>query len=235
VAAQTKAVARAGGTVIASRALSIAQKDGFAEIKLDNGQTVAAAKVLVAAGGFTNAPGLLPEPLDLTVYGRTVSLFEVSAVEAARLSAMPSMILKEEDVMLGVYMLPPILYPDGKYYLKIGGDVVDVPLATFDDVLAWYKTTGDQGNFDRLVAMMKRLVPSLEILSMRPVTCVTSYTKSLYPAIGATSAPSIFVMAGGCGAAAKSSDEIGRLGSETLVHGAVVDPAYSADFTPRFV
>jgi sarcosine oxidase len=42
-------------------------------------------------------------------------------------------------------------------------------------------------------------------------------------------------MAGGCGAAAKSSDEIGRLGAELLLHGRIIDRAYRADFTPQFL
>jgi sarcosine oxidase len=42
-------------------------------------------------------------------------------------------------------------------------------------------------------------------------------------------------MAGGCGAAAKSSDEIGRLGAELLLHGRIIDQAYRADFTPQFL
>jgi sarcosine oxidase len=64
---------------------------------------------------------------------------------------------------------------------------------------------------------------------------VTSYTPTSYPAIGWTAHRSIAVMAGGCGAAAKSSDEIGRLGAELLLNGEIVDSAYSADFGPRFL
>ncbi|WP_137154561.1 FAD-binding oxidoreductase [Rhizobium sp. FKL33] len=241
VAAQTIAAEKAGASVIRKHALSIAQKHGYAEITLEDGETVSAARVLVAAGGFTNQPGLLPDVLDMQVYGRTISLFEVSEAEAARLASMPSLIFEDEPEELGVYMLPPILYPDGKHYLKIGGDMTDILLENTDAVRDWFKSGGSPRNFDHLVGMMKRLVPSLDIKEARPVTCVTSYphdqgVPTKYPAIGPTSAPSIFVMAGGCGAAAKSSDEIGRLGAELLVHGEIVDPAYpTADFRPRFV
>ena len=110
-----------GASVIRTHALSIAQKDGYAEILLDGGETVSASRVLVAAGGFTNQPGLLPDVLDMQVYGRTVCLFEVSEEEAFRLASMPSLIFEDEPEELGVYLLPPILYPDGKHYLKIGG------------------------------------------------------------------------------------------------------------------
>jgi sarcosine oxidase len=233
VAAQSRLAEIAGARIVDDYATALRQKDGYAEITLSNGQSVTADRVLVAAGGFTNRPGLLPEPLDLKVYGRTVAFFEVDTAEATRLSAMPSLIYEPEDVMLGIYMLPPILYPDGKYYLKIGGDTVDIPLETEADVRAWFKTDGDAGIGEHLVRNMGNLVPDLKIRSITTTSCVTSYTPTGYPAIGWTSAPSIAVMAGGCGAAAKSSDEIGRLGAELLFEGAITDPDYSADFSPR--
>jgi sarcosine oxidase len=148
---------------------------------------------------------------------------------------MPSMIFEDEDIMRGVYMLPPILYPDGKHYLKLGGDLVDLPLENFDAVGKWFRQGHNDANYNYLIETMKRLVPSLEIGAIHRVTCVTSYTPTRYPALGWTEAPNIAVMTGGCGAAAKSSDEIGRLGSDLLVNGAITDTVYSADFAPRFL
>lgn len=235
VAAQTVLTEKAGGSLVRDYVSRIAQRSGYAEVTTAGGQTITAAKVLVAAGGFTNQPGLLPEPLDLKVYGRTISFFEVDDAEAERLSAMPSLIYEPEDIMAGIYLLPPIRYPDGKTYLKIGGDIVDIPLPTHDDVLDWFKRGGDAANHQHLVATIGQLMPDLRIKAITKTTCVTSYTPPNYPAIGWTSQPSIAVMAGGCGAAAKSSDEIGRLGAELILHGRIVDDAYSADFMPRFL
>lgn len=235
VAAQTRLTELAGGTVIRQEAEAIRQKDGYAEIALGNGDVVTAAKVLVAAGGFSNKTGLLPDRLDLNVYGRTVTFFEVDEAEAERLSAMPSLIYEPEDVMLGIYMLPPIRYPNGKFYLKIGGDTVDIPLAEETDVRAWFRTPGDAETREHLIHNVGDLVPGLKHVSVHTESCVTSYTPTGYPAIGWTSEPSLAVMAGGCGAAAKSSDEIGRLGAELLLHGRIIEQAYRADFTPQFL
>lgn len=235
VAAQTRLAELAGASVLRQRVDAIRQKDGHAEIVTADGATVTAAKVLVAAGGFTNRPGLLPEPLDLKVYGRTVTFFEVDEAEAARLAAMPSLIFEPEDIMLGVYMLPAIRYPNGRYYLKIGGDTVDIPLETEADVRNWFKTPGDADAREHLIRNMGDLVPGLAIRGVHTESCVTSYTPTGYPAIGWTASPSVAVMAGGCGAAAKSSDEIGRLGAELLLHGRIVDTGYRADFAPRFL
>lgn len=235
VAAQTRLTELAGGAVIRKQADAIRQRDGHAEIALADGESVTAAKVLVAAGGFSNRPGLLPERLDLAVYGRTVTFFEVDATEAERLSAMPSMIFEPEDIMVGIYLLPPIRYPDGRFYLKIGGDTVDIPLETDADVRNWFKTPGDAEAREHLIRNMGDLVPGLGIKGIHTESCVTAYTPTGYPAIGWTSASSIAIMAGGCGAAAKSSDEIGRLGAELLLHGRIIDQAYRADFTPQFL
>jgi sarcosine oxidase len=194
-----------------------------------------ADKVLLAAGGFTNRPGLLSEPLDLKVYGRTVVFFEVDEAEADRLSAMPSLIYEPEDIMAGIYMLPPIRYPDGRIYLKIGGDPTDIPLETDKDRREWFRTDGDPAAREHLIANMGDLVPGLAVRSISSTSCVTSYTPTGYPAIGWTSEARIGVLTGGCGAAAKSSDEIGRLGAELLLHGHIVDEAYEADFAPRFL
>ena len=234
VAAQTRLAEMAGATIIRDQVDRITQRDGYAEIAAAGGETLTAEKVLVAAGGFTNRKGLLPAPLDLDVYGRTVTFFEVDETEAARLAGMPSMIHEPEDAALGIYMLPPIRYPDGKFYLKIGGDTVDIPLESESEVRAWFRTAGDAGALAHLVRNMGDLVPGLDVAGIHSESCVTSYTPTGYPAIGWTASPSIAVMAGGCGAAAKSSDEIGRLGAELLEHGRIIDPAYDADFTPRF-
>ena len=235
VAAQTRLAELAGGTVLRKQVEAIRQRDDHAEIVLSDGDVVTAAKVLVAAGGFSNKEGLLPERLDLNVYGRTVTFFEVDEAEAGRLSAMPSMIFKPEDIMVGIYMLPPIRYPDGRFYIKIGGDTVDIPLETEADVRNWFKTPGDAAAREHLIRNMGDLVPGLKISAIYTESCVTSYTPTGYPAIGWTSASSIAIMAGGCGAAAKSSDEIGRLGAELLLHGRIIDQAYRADFEPRFL
>lgn len=235
VAAQTALTVQAGGTVIRQQVETIHQREDHAEIVLADGQSITAGKVLVAAGGFTNRPGLLPEPLDLTVYARTVAFFEVDEAEAARLVAMPSLIHKPEDAMLGIYMLPPIRYPDGRTYLKIGGDPVDVALESEADIRDWFRSGGSRQVQDYFIERMKAFLPDLRIASIHAEACVTSFTPTGYPAIGWTAEPSIAVMAGGCGAAAKSSDEIGRLGAELLLHGRIIDAGYRADFEPQFL
>jgi sarcosine oxidase len=93
--------------------------------------SVEAERVLVAAGGQTQS--LLGQSLGFTVYARTAALFRLSAAEVQRLAGMPSMRCfgpKGENP----YILPPIPYPDGHTWLKLGGDPVDLPLESEADI-----------------------------------------------------------------------------------------------------
>jgi hypothetical protein len=49
-----------------------------------------------------------------------VAFLEVSEAEASRLKSMPDIVTHFKfGVLDGTYILPPILYPDGKFYLKV--------------------------------------------------------------------------------------------------------------------
>ena len=56
----------------------------------------------------------------LAFYRQTVAFLEVSAEEVERLKLMPDIVthFKVGDLD-GTYVLPPILYTDGKFYLKV--------------------------------------------------------------------------------------------------------------------
>lgn len=234
VLAQTILAGQAGASIIRQEVVKLTSENGTVTVHLQNGDAISADKVLVANGGFSNGSGLLPRPIDLLVCARTVTYFEVSEAEAKRLADMPSLITKPEDDADSIYMLPPIRYPDGKMYLKIGGEPFDIPISNDKDMRAWFRTDGLPSVRDHLIARTRELVPSLDILGITSGACVTSYTSSSYPMIGFSMDPKIAVLAGCGGASAKSSDEIGRLGSELLLQGAVNDEAYTTRFPADF-
>ncbi|MCD2173095.1 NAD(P)/FAD-dependent oxidoreductase [Rhizobium sp. C4] len=229
VMAQAQLAERAGATRIDAAVSSIREAGGHVVITLADGEVVEAERVLCAAGGFSIQDGLLPRPLDLKVYGRTVTFFEVSEADAAAMSAMPSMIHKAVEARGDIYMLPPIRYPDGKFYLKIGGDPDEMQLQP-EQLGEWFRSDGRPHAREHLVARMKALVPGLNVLSVSSASCVTSYTSTGYPAIGWVVPGRIAVVTGGCGAAAKSSDEIGRLGAELVFEDRI--SSFDFDFSP---
>ncbi|WP_163882681.1 NAD(P)/FAD-dependent oxidoreductase [Rhizobium laguerreae] len=232
VKAQSLLAERAGATVIRDHVVSIRSEGGSAVVETAGGLSHRAEKVLLAAGGFSIAENLLPQPVAMTVYARTVTLFEVSDADAARLAAMPSLILRAPGI--DIYLLPPIRYPDGKFYLKIGGDPDDLALRDDTEMRAWFKTEGRDMVRAHLKRIVEGLVPDMVPLSISTAACVVSHTESGYPMIGYSSSPEIAVLTGCAGTSAKSSDEIGRLGAELLLSGGIGEQGYSTDFTPQF-
>ncbi|THV25833.1 FAD-dependent oxidoreductase [Peteryoungia ipomoeae] len=233
VKAQALLAQRAGATMIRKTAVSVQEEGSLAMVTTEDGHVFTAEKVLVAAGGFTIAERLLPRPLDLKVYARTVAFFEVSEEQQEAMRGMPSLIHQPDDPTNHIYLLPPVLYPDGKAYLKIGGDPDDLLLETEPQIRAWFRRGGRLTTREHLQRIALALVPSLADSPVSMGACVTSFTPGNYPAIGYAS-DRIAVLSGGCGAAAKSSDEIGRLGAELILRGRIEDESYGRCFEPAF-
>ncbi len=208
VAAQSKAAERHGAKIINDYVRKIS---GNAVTTAEG--TVKFDRILVAAGAFTNT--LLNPPLDLRVLGRTIAFFELDAEEAKRLEAMPSVIFRVPDNS-DPYVLPPIRYPNGKTYLKIGGEPDALRLETADALTQWFKTNGDETLIPYLTERMETLIPGLRYQSVRTESCAVTYTETGVPYVGAVS-DHLCVATGGCGGAAKSSDELGRIAAETML------------------
>jgi sarcosine oxidase len=232
VRAQSLLAEKAGAAVIRDHVISIREEGGAAVVTMAGGEVYRAEKVLLAAGGFSISQNLLPQSVDMTVYGRTVTLFEVAEEDAHRFAGMPSLILDAPGI--DIYLLPPIRYPDGRLYLKIGGDPDNLVLNNDRDMRAWFRTDGREIAREHFEGIVARIVPELEARSISSASCVVSYTKSRYPMIGYTASPHVAVLTGCSGTSAKSSDEIGRLGAELLLAGRIKDQGYATDFTPYF-
>jgi sarcosine oxidase len=218
VRAQIMLAERAGARLLPDVVLGLDESATGMRIRTDRGD-VQANQVLVAAGGFANM--ILPAPLPLTVYARTVVLLELDAGEAARLAAMPSLIWLEPDGN-DPYLLPPIRYPDQRVYLKMGGDVVDVVLRDTQDMQDWFRSGGNRSVGRMLEAQVRARMPGLRVQSAHVQPCVTTFTPQNIPALDRIS-PRLSVAVGGCGRGAKCSDELGRLGAELALGRALPD------------
>lgn len=208
VAAQIHLAREAGAHIERSIARDLHDSGTGVEISTHRG-TIKADHAIVAAGGFSEA--LLKRDLGLTVFARTVALFEVSEEEARRLSKCPSLIYRDYAGN-DPYLLPPIRYPDGKIYLKLGGDPEDKILAP-DTIAAWFRSGGSAQVGAHLTAQMRARMPDLDMLSVSTDACVTTFTTSDRPLLERHS-DRITLATAGCGAAAKCSDELGRLAGE---------------------
>ncbi|MDE1992632.1 MAG: FAD-binding oxidoreductase [Rhizobiaceae bacterium] len=234
VKAQSLLAEKAGATVIKDVVTSVREEGGVAVVTTAEGRTYRAEKAMIATGGFSIAQNLLATPVEMKVFGRTITFFEVSEADAMALATMPSLITKDPEDEDSIYLLPPIRYPDGKFYVKIGGDPDDMAMGSDAELRSWFRTDGRQPVREHLERIMGDIVPDLKPLSISTSSCVTSFAPSGYPMIGYTSSPHIAVMTGCNGTSAKSSDEIGRLGAELLFEGRIKDDGYHTDFSAHF-
>jgi sarcosine oxidase len=183
------------------------------ELRTDGGQTFKARKIVVAAGGFSNFHELLPQTLHLTVHAETLLLAQISESLASEWEHMPSIILFLKDVpsLSYVYTVPPVRYPDGRCYVKIGGDrEVDHVFSALSELETWFQSEGSQFATAEFKSILQTLLPGLKAENWLSKPCVITETVTGRPYIGAIDERT-FVAVGGCGAAAKSSDEFGRL------------------------
>jgi sarcosine oxidase len=210
VATQIKLATAANATLVRAQVLELREEANAVVIATTSGE-VQADQVLIATGGFT--PGLVAD-LNLRVFARTVALFEVSEEEASRLRLCPSLIYLDAQGN-DPYLLPPLRYPNGKFYLKLGGDPQD-RLLTPDEMTGWFQSGGSQKVGAHLDRQMRARMPDLAIENVITDACVTTFTTNGRPLIQRQSSR-ISLAVAGCGAGAKCSDELGRLGAETML------------------
>ncbi len=213
VQAQLTAAAQQGATVIAATVTDQQKQGDHVQISTSSGATIAARKVLISAGAYSS--WLLDRPLAYRRKAVTIVLAELAAAEAERLRATPSIIYRLENhpVLASIYSLPPIQYPDGNYHLKIGGTLHTPKLLhTPEEIRTWFHGDGDATEAKAIREVLFGIFPNLAASAVQSRPCVVTYTDHEYPYIGQIDEQT-YLVTGGCGAAAKSSDEIGRVGA----------------------
>ncbi|GAA0421860.1 FAD-binding oxidoreductase [Streptomyces luteireticuli] len=203
--------------------------------------SVTAERVLVAAGSLVNHSRALPLPhqLDLRVFTEPNLLFEVGGDQLRQLEGLPTIVtIDPEDTgndNHSAYLIPPVRYPDGRWYLRIGPAMQPIvhELRTAQDAHRWHarqRTTPEQAAF--LTRMTRTLLPGLEPLRIREACCVVDKTPSRYPYIGHLDDRTLTVAVGGNGHGARGSDEIGRLAATTALNQPWDFPLPQQTFTP---
>ena len=110
-----------------------------------------------------------------------------------------------------IYTLPPLLYPDGNWYLKLGANTMfdsEVDERAIDD---WYLAGDDDSARADLVDAFSIVFPEIEVLGFHSERCVITYTPHGRPFIDGLERPGMFVAAGGNGHGASWADGVGAL------------------------
>ncbi|HEY9757085.1 MAG TPA: FAD-dependent oxidoreductase [Oculatellaceae cyanobacterium] len=205
---------------------------GSLEVKTQSGNKLEAEKVIITAGGFTNFNNLLPVKLDLRPRAETVMLARISQTMAEVLLDMPSAIwfINSRANLTYVYIVPPVRYPDGNFYIKMGGDrELDHEFSDLQQLKEWFHSEGGAEAASDFRELIQEMLPNLKAEAWISKPCVITDTRTHRPYIGLVE-DNLFVAAGGCGAAAKSSDEFGRLAA--LCATGQPDPSYGENAFP---
>ena len=184
------------------------------------GVELRADTAVVATGAFAAGSGLLPVPVALRAKSEIYLMAEVDDRQAAELHAMPCVICPVAHPRLAdIYMLPPIRYPDGHVYLKIGANTIaDRWLPDPAAVRAWYRYGDDAELLPDLREALTALLPGLRARSWHTRRCADAYTARYRPYIGAL-APGVIAVLGGNGRGAQAADALGQLAARLALTG----------------
>lgn len=223
-----------GAAVISETVTAIRRRAMHWELQTDGGRCYTAAKVLVSAGAYANCFDLLPRKLDLRVKSEITLLFQVSAIESERLRNMPPIsYLIDSPSISDVYVIPPLAYPDGNHYLKLGANTnTDSLLPTFDAIQQWMIAGSDDPRPDMREAMF-HVLPDLDVRSVRAKRCLVTYSAHGKPYIDELG-DGLFVATAGNGAAAACSDALGRLAADLITETPWPAEFDRRDFERRF-
>ncbi|XP_042877243.1 monomeric sarcosine oxidase-like [Penaeus japonicus] len=196
------------------------------QVETECGSIIYCTHVLVAAGGFAGLKNLFqhvkPEMVpDLDLRTQTVAYLRIEENEAQRLKNMPTLVTScHFENLDGAYVLPPIRYPDGHWYLKLGhGRTYEEHKTTLEEVRDWYiQQTGNPECVEKLARFMCYMLPGLKVEEVTGDGCLTSHTPDEEPYIDII-AENFGVCLGGNGYGAAASDEMGRLAARLLMLG----------------
>lgn len=215
VAAQAEAARRAAADLIDAEATAVRPFAGGVEVETADGTLLQAERVVIATGAFTDICGLAPMDLHLRVFGRTVVLARINDDFADAFDGMPTMVHADS----GAYILPPIRYPDGKSYLKIGiGSTDDPEFRDRSGLAGWFKSPGSDDNRRDFQTFLEGLFPPLaKCTAWHSDSCAVTWTKTGLPYIHALEEGRVTLAVGGNGKGAKSSDDWGWVAARVAI------------------
>ena len=182
---------------------------------------ILAGNIVIATGAATNFLDLLPggQRFAMHTFAEPNLMLEVGEDDVIALKDMPPVVTvdgeEESHRNVSSYLLPPIQYPNGRWYVRIGPGMQPLvhSLDSEDAFSEWYarqQITNEQ--LSALSAMCRTLLPNLRPLAMRHACCAVEKTPSGYPYLGRIDGhEGLFAVVGGNGHGARGSDEIGRL------------------------
>jgi sarcosine oxidase len=205
---------------------------GGVELRTRTGRTLRADKILLTTGAYGAVDGLFSQELPLRACKTGVVLIEMPRPDVdGAFAGMPSIISRPPPNRPNTYLLPPLKYPDGKFYLKIGIGEPGPPLKSDVELNHWLRNGTDQEVVTILLEELSRIMPDLNISSWKYMPCATCHTPDARPIIDLIGRGRIGLLLGGNGYAAKSGDALGQLGAAVLHGGEWPGPISKVDLS----
>jgi sarcosine oxidase len=237
IEAQLAIAAGQGAALMRETVVAVSDHAGTVQVTTKEGHRYQSRKLLLATGPYSNCFDLLPRKLDLYVETEIITLAELPPSEVARLETMPAVIYQANlGELSNFYMLPPVRYPDGRFYIKMGCDTsADQRLQRYDEIQQWMSHGDSDAAMDGMQGVVLGMLPGLKVASWQTKRCLLTRTAHQKPFIDSIDGERLFVATGGNGTSAKSSDAIGQLAASLVLNGAWVDALDGALFRAQWL
>jgi sarcosine oxidase len=221
VALATRSAQAHGATITTGTVRVLHLSATGAEAELGDGRHVRAAAAIVASGAFAAGSDLLPAPVALKAKSEVYAMAELDDQQAADLDAMPCINRTIDHPQLAyLYVLPPIRYPDGRTYLKVGANtMIDHWLPGPAAVRAWYDHANGDGPLPALREVLTGLLPAVRVRSWHTRRCSDAYTAHRHPYIDILEPGRLTIALGGNGRGAQAADAVGQLTADLALTG----------------
>lgn len=221
IKAQLKIAKHQGVQIFNDTITDLTFKEGLFTAIAADGKSISAKKVLLATGSFLNFNNLITPKLSLKTKSEIILLAKMEEKDAQKLAQLPSLLYEiDENNTEGIYLVQPLLYPDGNYYLKMGCNIPeDLYFDNLQQVQHWF-LNADTSIFEtRLKNVLLQIIPHLNATDYHTKKCIISRTEHGRPYIGESMQQGLYI-AGGCnGYSAMCSDAIGHAAAQIILTG----------------
>lgn len=209
------AVLESKGATVVREAATLVSRDGEGGF-VEAGARHKVDRIVVAAGAWSNL--LQKQPLALRLKREHVLFGELTETQARAVSMRPLVVHGHVGEVEDVYILPPLRYPNGRWYVKLGANTkFDEAVAQGGDIDEWYRDGESSVAEADLIAAFRELLPGVAVERFHTERCVITYTPHGRPFID--DAPGDLVLCvGGNGHGASWADGAGKLAA-ALVAG----------------
>jgi sarcosine oxidase len=213
VALATQSAQADGATITSGAVRALHTSATGTEAELGDGRRGRAGAAIVASGAFAAGSDLLPVPVALRAKSEVYVMAELDDQQAAELDAMPCINTTIDHPQLAdLYVLPPIRYPDGRTYLKVGANtMIDHWLPDPAAVRAWYDRGNDDGPLPAFREALTGLLPGVRVRAWHTRRCADAYTAHRRPYIDILEPGRLTIALGGNGRGAQAADAVGQL------------------------